>query len=105
MHYFPDLEELISITQENLLELKRKEILAQFPDSDDEEEEPEATPQPEPEVVTEPDVEEDDEEIDLSSLEGLKCRAPHITSQSGTVKKFSLFGIFEIWVDFIHFVS
>ena len=102
---FPDLEELISITQENLLELKRKEILAQFPDSDDDEEEPEMTPLPEPEVATEPDVEEDDvdEEIDLSSLEGLKCRAPHITSQSGTFTKLSLFGIFEIWIDFTNF--
>ncbi len=31
-----DLEELISVTEENLLEMKRKELLAQFPDSDDE---------------------------------------------------------------------
>ena len=30
-----DLEELISVTQENLLEMKRKELLDQFPDSDD----------------------------------------------------------------------
>ena len=30
-----DLEELISVTEENLLEMKRKELLAQFPDSDD----------------------------------------------------------------------
>ncbi len=30
-----DLEELISVSEENLLEMKRKELLAQFPDSDD----------------------------------------------------------------------
>ncbi len=33
-----DLEELISVTEENLLEMKRKELLAQFPDSDDDDE-------------------------------------------------------------------
>ena len=93
--FFPhsDLEELISITQENLLELKRKEILAQFPDSDDDEgqeQETEVTsPQPETEIPTQPDVvDADDGEIDMSSLEGLKCRAPHITSQSGLSTKF-----------------
>jgi hypothetical protein len=33
-----DLEELISVTEENLLEIKRKELLAQFPDSEDDDE-------------------------------------------------------------------
>ena len=30
---------------------------------------------------------EEDEELDLTVLEGVKCRAPHFTSQSGTLQR------------------
>ena len=60
--------------------MKRKELLAQFPDSDSEEEEEETIgSDTQADAKNEEDQNEnvDEEEIDLSSLEGVKCRAPH----------------------------
>jgi hypothetical protein len=78
-----DLNELISISEENLLEMKRKELLAQLPDSESEDEEEElvaAHPHEDAKEKDDQDNSIEDEEIDLSSLEGVKCKAPHFTA-------------------------
>ena len=80
-----DLEELIKISEENLLEVKRKELLAQLGDLDDddvdgvdEEAAAAAAAEPVPLSAEEKTQDGDDDEIDFNSLEGVKCRAPHL---------------------------
>jgi len=79
-----DLGELIKISEENLLEMKRKELLAQLGDLDEDVDEEAAGAEPVPEGGNQEIQEEvkagddKDDEIDFSSLEGVKCRAPHL---------------------------
>ena len=80
-----DLVELIKISEENLLEVKRKELLAQLGDLDDDDDDgvdeeaaAAAAPEPVPLSAEEKTQDGDDDEIDFSSLEGVKCRAPHL---------------------------
>ena len=77
-----DLEELIKISEENLLEVKRKELLAQLGDLDDDDvdgvDEEAAAAEPVPLSAEEKAQDGDADEIDFSSLEGVKCRAPHL---------------------------
>jgi len=71
------LNELISISEQNLLEMKREQLLAQLKDFDDEKD---AQELPDPAKISDEAVHEseDDSDLDLSSLEGVKCRAPHL---------------------------
>ena len=70
------LNELIAISEQNLLEMKREQLLAQLKDFDEDEVAAEDVTEA-VKTSNEPE-DEDDSDLDLSSLEGVKCRAPHL---------------------------
>jgi len=72
-----DLKQLIDLTKQNLLEEKKKALLAQLMSFDDDEKE-EEIPVAESQTILETISEEDSStHVDFSCLEGVKCQAPH----------------------------
>ena len=77
-----DLQQLIALTTQNILEEKKKLLLAQVQEIErDREIEPEPLPKvPEEKSAEGPDrrqEQETDEPLDLSQLDGMKCKAPY----------------------------
>lgn len=76
-----DLKQLIGLTKENLLEEKKKELLAQIACFDDEDDDDPMQVSAPLEGET-PSTSREDETpmpVDFSCLEGVKCQAPHST--------------------------
>lgn len=85
-----DLTSLIDLTKQSLLEQKKSELLALLDQSHpNQEEENEA----EVSTSTQSLETEVDEALDLSHLEGMKCRAPHVILENSTMHNGIIFQI------------
>lgn len=75
-----DLSQLITLTSQNLLEEKKAKLLAEL----DQQANPENDDTKEEDIEDKEDTEEESQ-IDLTQLEGMKCQAPHRSRASGAV--------------------